>query len=162
MLIIVLRVFERMGETPGLNYDSTGKIQNPSYEIKLKEFEYMNKWIPRFQMMGYVRVDFVDAYEIKEIPGKVGERIPLPDEKYAEMKKALTDKIAGVEPPKSKSPFEVENEMLKARLERQDQAIERLERRALDPILNEMPKPELIKPVEIKPPKPPKFTKTKK
>jgi predicted nuclease with TOPRIM domain len=77
----------------------------------------MNKWIPRFQMMGYVKVDFVDAYEVKEIPGKVGEVIPLPAEKYNELKKALTDKLAGVEPPKPKSAMEIENMKLKEEME---------------------------------------------
>ena len=152
MLIVVLRVFERMGETPGLNYDGNGKIQNPSYKVKLKEFEYMNKWIPRFQMMGYVKVEFVDAYGIMEIPGQVGEQIALPDEKYDEMKKALTDKLAGVEPPKPKSALEVENELLKERLERQDQAIERLEKRALDkipePKIPAKPRVKIVKPKE--------------
>ena len=149
MLIVVLRVFERMGEIPGLNYDGNGKITNPSYEVKLKEFEYMNKWVPRFQMMGYARTDFMDAYEIREIPGKVGERIELPLEKVAELKKALTDKIAGIEPPKPKSALETENELLRARLERQESAIKRLEDRALEPIPINIPKkPAKRKPIE--------------
>jgi type IV secretory pathway VirB10-like protein len=82
-------------------------------------------------MMGYVKVDFVDAYEVKEIPGKVGEVILLPAEKYNELKKALTDKLAGVEPAKPKSALEVENELLRERLERQDQAIEQLRKEQL-------------------------------
>jgi hypothetical protein len=143
MLIVTLRVFERMGETPGLNYDASGKIQNPSYVVKLKEFEYMNKWIPRFQMMGYVKVDFVDAYEVKEIPGKVGEVIPLPAEKYNEMKKALTDKLAGVEPPKPKSPLEVENTKLREEMEelrKQNRAIiDRLDAKPVKAEVGETP-----------------------
>jgi hypothetical protein len=124
-----------MGQIPGLNYDGKGKIQNPNYSVKLDEFVYMNKWLPRFQMMGYAKVDFVDAYTVKEIPGKVGERIDLAPEKVAELKRALDDKIAGVEPVKPKTTLELENETLRETLKQQGEAIARLEAQTMRPTL---------------------------
>jgi hypothetical protein len=140
MLVVVLQVFEHVGQTPGLIYDGKGKIQNPNYSVKIDEFVFMNKWLPRFQMMGYAKVDFVEAYTVKEIPGKVGERIELEPEKIAELKKALANKSLGVVPAAPKSALELENETLRETLKRQGEAIERLEKQALNQIPNDVPK----------------------
>ncbi|TRZ53038.1 hypothetical protein D4R99_01540 [bacterium] len=96
----------------------------------------MNKFLPRFQVMGFVDVVFIDAYEVVDLPGNLTKKEAISPEKYAELKKALTDKIANVTPDPVLTPLEIENRELKARLDRIDMMI--LEKLTIEPDTKEL------------------------
>ena len=114
MRTIVLRVHERLGGNPEPMYSREGKILNPEQTIKVFEFEYVNKIIPNFGMMGWAMVAFVDAYDSPR--AGVIEEIPI--EQKDALRKLLTDKLQNIKPAPEPSPLEIQNRMLMERLER--------------------------------------------
>jgi hypothetical protein len=143
-----------MEKIQGLLHDKTGKILNPNYKVKLKEFEYLHKWIPRFKMMGFVHVAFEDAYEVIDRPGNTTEMAALDPEKFDELKKALTDKLDDVTPLPELSSLEKENQELKARMKRMEERMEMIASIPIppkEPTMEEVD--EMLKDTPVKTPK---------
>jgi len=107
-------------------HNREGKILNPTQKIKLNEFEYIHKFIPRFQMMGYAHIEFEDAYEVIHLPGNKYELAALESAEFDRLKKVLTDKMNSVVPIPELSPLEKENQELKARMNRMESMMEKL------------------------------------
>ena len=148
MTTIVLRVYEPMEKIQGLMHDRAGKILNPTQKIKLQEFEYLHKFLPRFQMMGYVHVEFEDAYEIVYSPAP--EMVALDPKEFDRLKKALEDRIHSVAPTPELSPMEKENQELKERMKRMEDRMEKLTSKETTSIPDPTPPPT----IHVEEPKP--------
>jgi len=111
MITVVIRMYDKTEKMQSLSYDQSGKILNPTSTVKFSEFHYMNRFIPHFQVMDKAKVEFVDAYEVQDVPGKQSKLIALEPEKIAELKKVLTDKLENKAPAPVKTALEKREEI---------------------------------------------------